>query len=268
MIFSPLSNKLINIHQLSDELDSNIFIGGYYLFLDCNESLGVSSKNYAFKLSSFLIPKNNLKNASKRSSLVHYLIDLEKIEKEDIFSIIKRKKRRYCIRKSIKDNSLTVVVFGINDIDKNAVYDLYCKSMIRLGEIPKTLKKFFENAHLANFICVMHEKKLVACNYLIDAKPFAILCYSFSDPEFWVRNINERLYYETIEFYLKKNYRILDLGPALASDDSHNLFKESFGAKRYSIYEYQNLSLYLKIKITVISSNKRFISFVKRLCLL
>jgi len=96
--------------------------------------------------------------------------------------------------------------------------------------------------------------KLIGVNYCLASADYALLMFNVSDPAYWDHAVNDRLYDELVKWSIEHKVRFLDFGPSTAGDDSHNHFKEGFGAKRFYIFNAKSGSLNYRLKSFV--SNK------------
>ena len=162
-------------------------------------------------------------------SLVHYMLRVGKdVSIEKRFELYSKKTRNQ-VRKSYM-NSLRVVTGP----PPQGFYDFYVANMRRLKSIAKE-KSHFERLEKflgESIVCfaVFDGEKLIGCNYSVVSGNYMTLLLNLSNNNYWNLNINDRLYDELITWAIQNKIEFVDFGPSVRRDQSHNHFKEGFGA--------------------------------------
>lgn len=198
--------------------------------------------------------------------LIHYLLriktDLPLADRFDLYN----KKTRNQVRKSYL-NDLRVEV----GVPPRGFYDLYIANIERLKSIPKNrgyfevLEEFLGEAILC--VSIFAGDVLVGCNYAIVSQNYITLLLNLSNSKYWNLNINDRLYDELIAWAIKNNIEFIDFGPSVRRDESHNHFKEGFGALRRSLMEKRQGSIIPRARLFLAQKMRnlrlRFLKFRK-----
>lgn len=116
-----------------------------------------------------------------------------------------------------------------------AWHDLYCRSMARLGSVPRPREWFarFEGSFAGNVRCVSayDGDTLAGALYFLFTKDYLSINFLASDPEYWDLRINNGLYDGAVLFAIEHDIPLVDFGPTMAYDEKHLHIKEGFGAK-------------------------------------
>ncbi len=174
--------------------------------------------------------------------LVNWVLDLRSIADPEKRFDLYEKKTRNLVRKSHKNS----FVLKVGEVPAD-FYRLYQASMSRLSSSPKaeawfaSLEKSFGEDVVA--VSLFEGEKLIGSNYCLVAGQYVLLMFNVSDPAYWSQAINDRLYDELVKWAIGKGVWYLDFGPSTIGDDSHNHFKEGFGAKRYFLYNAETGSI-------------------------
>ncbi len=195
--------------------------------------------------------------------MINYALDLKGVnDPEKRFGLYEGKTRNL-VRKSYKN----LFTLKIGAVPKD-FYALYSISMERLKSKPRSrewfadLEKAFSESVVTISLFDRGEElkgggsnaneskpgKLVGVNYCLVSSEYALLMFNISDPSYWDHAVNDRLYDELVKWSIEKGIHWLDLGPSTISDDSHNHFKEGFGAKRFYIFNAKSGSPSYRLK--------------------
>lgn len=174
--------------------------------------------------------------------LVNWVLDLRSATDPERRFDLYEKKTRNLVRKSHKNN----FSLKVGEVPAD-FYRLYRASMNRLASSPKAeawftrLKKVFGEDAVT--VSLFDGERLIGSNYCLVAGEYVLLMFNVSDPAYWPRAINDRLYDELVKWAIGKGVRYLDFGPSTIGDDSHNHFKEGFGTKKYFLYNAESGSV-------------------------
>jgi putative flippase GtrA len=167
--------------------------------------------------------------------MINYVLALKGVNDPEKRFDLYEGKTRNLVRKSYK-NSFTLKI-GQPTED---FYGLYSASMERLKSRPRSsewfavLEKVFSEGVVV--FSLFADDKLIGVNYCLVSSEYVLLMFNVSDPSYWDHAVNDRLYDELVKWSIEHKVRFLDFGPSTAGDDSHNHFKEGFGAKRFYIF--------------------------------
>jgi hypothetical protein len=143
------------------------------------------------------------------------------------------KKTRNQVRQA-RSQSLTVSV-EVGSLPKDFV-SLHRASAERLGSAPKDPAwiERLQDAFAANLVCVsaFADGTLIGVNCGIRNGDYFLLVFNHSLEAYWPQRINHLLYDGLIAWAASAGIRLLDFGPGMERDESHNRFKEGFGATR------------------------------------
>jgi len=233
------------------EFEGTYFLGGYKAFYSILEGvkkeeidnvLKLLSKSYKNIKCNFSTEKN-LYNGK----LANFVLDLNGLKNNEERFNVYNKKTRNQVRKSYKND--LVVKIGRHEEGFN---ELYKKSMKRLGGSIKNISWFseLEDVFGNDVVCIyiFDNNILIGCNYCLRNNDYISLLFNVSDQNYWNYNVNDRLYDELIKWSIDNNIRMLDFGPAVLKDKSHNHFKKGFGASEWYVIEKQISSPLNKIK--------------------
>jgi hypothetical protein len=199
--------------------------------------------------------------------MINYTLDLHGVKDADKRLDLYEGKTRNLVRKSHKNSFALKIGRPPEDF-----YELYSASMERLKGKPRgrewfaSLERSFGDSVVAislfdesrsddrgsfgggSDFCESSGGKLIGVNYCLASKDYVLLMFNVSDPAYWDRAVNDRLYDELIKWSIGKGVRWLDFGPSVAGDDSHNHFKAGFGAKRCYIFDARFGSVSYRLK--------------------
>jgi lipid II:glycine glycyltransferase (peptidoglycan interpeptide bridge formation enzyme) len=168
-----------------------------------------------------------------------YLDLVGKDYEKDIWNGLYTKKSR--IRNSVK-KAINSGVRVVEDNDINVYYELYIKTLEKLGSPPYP-KAFFRN--IKKYIDSKYVRFTFA--YLNGEPISALMSYPFnkrdlmiglvSDETYQEYRANDLLYNEQIEYATKNKYDIIDFGRT-RPNSSYERYKEKWGARKVDLYSY------------------------------
>lgn len=174
----------------------------------------------------------------KEMKAYNFYLNLENKDfKKDIWNGVIHKKVRTAIRKAIKSG-----VIIEKKMDMDLYYDLYIKTMARMGSPPHS-KKFLKNIE-------RYLKDYVVCNFAyLDGIPIAALLSfrykdivsifgNVSDSKYWNYNANDLLYCSEIKEVLKLGYKFVEFGRTNPNSQYVKFKKRHGGENQVELYSY------------------------------
>lgn len=190
----------------------------------------------------------SVSDLSAEGTLVHYMLRIgNDISSENRFDLYNKKTRNQ-VRKSYM-NDLRVEVGAPH----REFYNLYHANIERLKSIAKKKSHFerLEEFLGESVVCfsIFDDNKLIGCNYAVVSGDYLILLLNLSNSNYWNLNINDRLYDETIVWAIKHKIEFVDFGTSVRGDESHNHFKEGFGAIQRVIVNKKQMNLLKRVRL-------------------
>lgn len=129
-------------------------------------------------------------------------------------------------------------------VNARELYAFYRENMARHGTIPRSQEDILVRLRgSVDVVTISFEGSgWAAANVIETAKPYALVRFSLSDPQYWPRHVNEVLYFESVRGLMSRGFRLIDLGPTGVKDEALRRFKRHLGGREYAIYVYRRTS--------------------------
>jgi len=170
---------------------------------------------------------------------VAFRVDLTKGESELWKNM--DKKSRNSLRKAMKTG------MGIEEVNLDGLaqyYDLYLETLKRLGSPPHSFDFFL------NVVDAFKQAGLLRMTLAVyDDKPIAgVMVFCFKDTLYWFGNVADRRYrnlnptnlllWDTMQFGMKNNFRVFDLGETRREDKGIYHFKRGWGGSEANLEDF------------------------------
>ncbi len=153
------------------------------------------------------------------------------------------------VRKRIRQAESSGLKVKFNSSDIKDFYEIYAKSMHRLGSPPfgieffQAIKDNFENE--TTIVTVEYDGKTVAADFLVGFKSEMLSLFAGSLADYHYLNPNYLLLWKEVEYATKTGYHHLNLGRS-RKNSSVLIFKENFNAHTKELY-YYNFPVVIKV---------------------
>lgn len=224
-------------------LDSGVKLYSEIIYLkeiniNFSQVINFIKKNYKFDILEFsfcqVINSKRIEYKKFSHNTSAYILDVDGIKNLELLISRLNKKTRNQIKAATKYNLEVLISQNIE-----LFYPTYRETMHRLKAKPKEKKYFYDllTAFKNNFYLILAKKdgKIIGGNLFVIKNNYLMLMFNVSLKEYWKYNVNDFLYWQTIELGLKENVRWFDFGINAQRDHNQIHFKEGFGAKAYKI---------------------------------
>lgn len=147
-------------------------------------------------------------------------------------------------------------------------YALYCRSMERLGTVPRQQSWFaaLEHVFATSVQCVTayDNDSLIGALYMLTSDRYMSVPFAVSEKQYWHMRINNGLWDRAIIFAIEHGIQMVDFGQSMAYDKSHLHMKACFGAKEYYCADAYFCNPVMRTVVTAKNFHRRLRNLLQR----